>query len=176
MNESTDPLRSAILVVDDQESNVRLLEHTLRRGGYVAVTSTTDPSAVCALHEENHYDLILLDLQMPVLSGFGVMEALRCLTGRDRPAILVLSADPSSRLPSLEAGATSFLSKPFVLADVLSTVKSILETGRPNGLPPPAEGTPASAHDAATDTPDETDSEPITRRASPAGENSRSLG
>ncbi|MGZ5446203.1 MAG: response regulator [Thermoanaerobaculia bacterium] len=132
MRRSTDRFGAAILIVDDQEANVRLLEHTLRRGGYVAATSTTNSLEVCALHRRNRYDLIILDLQMPLLDGFGVLAALRAFDEQDRPAILVMSADPSQLLSSLEAGATSFLSKPFHLADVLLQVQGLLE---PTALP-----------------------------------------
>ena len=120
---ATDTFSARILIVDDQDSNVRLLEFALRRGGYVAVTSTSDPLEVCALHRQNHYDLILLDLQMPRMSGFEVMEG---LANEDKVAVLVLSADPTQRVPALEAGARGFLSKPFVLADVLTRVHLLL--------------------------------------------------
>lgn len=121
---STDAPR--ILIVDDQPSNVRLLEHTLRRGGYAEVASTVDPQQVEALHREHAYDLIVLDLQMPRMNGFQVMERLRGLEGGDRVAILVMSADPSLMVAALEGGGDSFLSKPFVLADVLARVQLML--------------------------------------------------
>ena len=60
-----DILNASILIVDDQETNVQLLEQILHDVGYTCITSTNDPSEVCALHQKNHYDLILLDLQMP---------------------------------------------------------------------------------------------------------------
>jgi Response regulators consisting of a CheY-like receiver domain and a winged-helix DNA-binding domain len=123
MPASTDAFGASILIVDDQESNVRLLEYALRRGGYVAVTSTTDPREVCALHRQNHYDLILLDLQMPCMNGFEVMEG---LANETRVSILVLSGDPTQMARALEAGAKGFLSKPFVLADVLERVHMML--------------------------------------------------
>lgn len=125
---STDRFDAAILIVDDQPSNVRLLEHVLRRAGYAKTFSTTNSCDVCALYRENRYDLIILDLQMPIMNGFAVLEALKGCAEYGRPAILVMSADPSQLLASLEAGATSFLSKPFVLADVLLQVKGLLDT------------------------------------------------
>ena len=63
-------LAARILIVDDQEANVLLLERVLGEAGYTAVTSTMDPLQVCALHRRHDYDLILLDLQMPVMDGF----------------------------------------------------------------------------------------------------------
>ncbi|MGZ5493838.1 MAG: response regulator [Thermoanaerobaculia bacterium] len=124
---STDVFRARILIVDDQESNVRLLEYALRRGGFVAVSSTTDPLEVCALHRQNRYDLIMLDLQMPRMNGFQVLEGLRKVEGEERGAILVLTADPAQMTRALEAGARGFLSKPFVLSEVLLRVHLMLE-------------------------------------------------
>ena len=69
-----DILNARILIVDDQEANVSLLEEMLRGAGYTNVTSTMDPQQVCALHRKHRYDLILLDLQMPGMDGFQVME------------------------------------------------------------------------------------------------------
>ena len=79
MIESAAILNARILIVDDMQANVRLLELILRGHGYLSVASTMDPTAVCDLHRANHYDLILLDLQMPGLDGFGVMEGLRAI-------------------------------------------------------------------------------------------------
>jgi CheY-like chemotaxis protein len=123
MPSSIDAFGASILIVDDQESNARLLDFALRRGGYSAVTSTTNPREVCSLHRQNHYDLILLDLQMPCMNGFEVMEGLAI---EGKVAILVLSGDPTQMTRALKAGGTSFLSKPFVLAEVLLRVKGIL--------------------------------------------------
>jgi len=123
---STDGPAGRILIVDDQVSNIRLLEFTLRRGGYVNFASTTDPTQVAALHLENPYDLILLDLQMPGMTGFEVMKQLREAEGTDRVGILVISADPALMVAALEAGGDGFLSKPFVLTDLLNRVERLL--------------------------------------------------
>src|SRR5690348_3531640 len=69
MREASEILAARILVVDDQPANVVLLERMLGDAGYRSVTSTLDPRAVRALHEKEHYDLILLDLQMPGMDG-----------------------------------------------------------------------------------------------------------
>lgn len=124
MTASNDVLHSRILIVDDQDSNVRLLEYTLRRGGFLAVTSTTDPLEVCALHRQHSYDLIILDLQMPRMSGFEVIESLR---QAGPVAILVITADPAQMVRALEAGARGFISKPFVLSEVQQRVRLMLE-------------------------------------------------
>ena len=76
MVNSSDILNASILIVDDLEANVILLDRILRGAGYVSVTSTMDPHEVCELHRKNRYDMILLDLQMPAMEGFQVMEDL----------------------------------------------------------------------------------------------------
>ncbi|MEO8204050.1 MAG: response regulator, partial [Betaproteobacteria bacterium] len=90
-------LDASILIVDDQEANVVLLELLLRDAGYTAVSTTTDPTQVCAMHRANRYDLILLDLQMPVMDGFAVMEALKAEKD-DYLSVLVVTAPPDHRL------------------------------------------------------------------------------
>lgn len=116
----------AILIVDDQPSNVRLLEYTLRRGGFDSVASTTDPRAVAALHRDHHYDLILLDLVMPGMDGFQVMEELAAIEEGDDLPVLVMSADPRHQVRAIQAGARDFISKPFVLTEVVTRVSSLL--------------------------------------------------
>ena len=85
MISSSDILHGNVLIVDDQKANIVLLERMLRGAGYVSVTSTTEPGEVCELHRENRYDVILLDLQMPGMDGFQVMEGLKDRT-RTSPA------------------------------------------------------------------------------------------
>jgi CheY-like chemotaxis protein len=116
-----------ILIVDDQKSNVNLLQQTLRRAGFAEVMATTEPREVAAMHAQHHYDLILLDLQMPEMNGFEVMEGLQATEG-PRAAILVLSADASQTATVLEKGADSFLGKPFRLPDVVERVQSMLKS------------------------------------------------
>jgi adenylate cyclase len=127
MVSSADVLNGKILVVDDQELNIRVLERTLRGAGYLSVTSTMDPRAVCGLHLENRYDLILLDLQMPGMDGFQVMEGLKEVETDGYLPVLVVTAEPDHRLRALKAGARDFVSKPFDLAEVLLRVHNMLE-------------------------------------------------
>jgi CheY-like chemotaxis protein len=117
-----------ILIVDDQKSNVRLLEHTLRRAGYLEVTSTVEPREVAALHREHHYDVILLDLQMPEMNGFEVMAQLQETRAANPVSILVLSADATQTKTALEEGADGFMDKPFRLPDVVERIQSMLKT------------------------------------------------
>ena len=120
-------LNARILVVDDKEVNVRLLEGMLRVAGYTAVESTTDPNQVCELHRKNRYSLILLDLQMPGMDGFQVMEGLKEIEEDGYLPVLVITAQPSHKLHALEAGAKDFVSKPFDLAELRARVHNILE-------------------------------------------------
>lgn len=119
-----------ILIVDDQRSNVRLLEQTLRRAGFTEVMATVEPREVAALHREHRYDLILLDLQMPEMDGFAVLEQLQEIRKSDRVTILVISADPAQMPAALRDGADGFLGKPFRLPDVVERVQSMLSAPR----------------------------------------------
>src|SRR6202049_2273289 len=112
-----DILNARILVVDDQEANVRLLEGMLRIAGYASIESTTDPNEVCELHRKNHYALILLDLQMPGIDGFQVMEGLKEIEENGYLPVLVITAQPDHKLRALQAGAKDFVSNTFDLAD-----------------------------------------------------------
>ena len=127
MISSSDILNAKILVVDDQEANILLLKQMLCGAGYVSVTVTMDPHAVCEFHHKNRYDLILLDLQMPGMDGFQVMEALKEVEADSYLPVLVITAQPSHKLRALQAGAKDFVTKPFDLAEVLMRVHNMLE-------------------------------------------------
>src|SRR5271169_770217 len=124
---SADILKAKILVVDDKEANVRLIEGMLRVAGYTCVQSTTAPHEVCELHLKNRYGLILLDLQMPGMDGFQVMEGLKAIETDGYLPVLVITAQPDHKLRALEAGAKDFVSKPFELAELRARVHNILE-------------------------------------------------
>jgi len=123
----SDILQASILIVDDQAANVALLDQMLREAGYVNLTSTRDPHWVAELHRKNHFDLILLDLQMPDMDGFQVMERLKELEIDSYLPVLVLTAQPGHKLRALKSGAKDFVSKPFDLAEVLLRVRNMLE-------------------------------------------------
>jgi PAS domain S-box-containing protein len=127
MNDSPDILGAKILIVDDLEANVRLLDRMLRGANYTSVASTMDPREVCALHRDSRYDLILLDLEMPGIDGFQVMEDLKGVETDGYLPILVITAQPDHKLRALKAGAKDFISKPFDLAEVLMRVHNMLE-------------------------------------------------
>lgn len=124
-------LRSRILIVDDQSANLRLLEDLLEREGFTQVLSTTDPESVLDLQQSFDPDLIVLDLMMPGLSGYAVLERLE----RRRPAdefrpVLVLTADAThqAKRRALSLGAKDFLTKPFDTVEAMLRVWNLLET------------------------------------------------
>jgi adenylate cyclase len=124
---SSDILNASILIVDDKEANVSLLEKILRGAGYVSITSTTDPNEVCELQVKNRYDLILLDLLMPGMDGFQVMEKLKEIEADGYLPVIVITAQPDLKLRALKAGARDFISKPFDLPEVLVRVYNMIE-------------------------------------------------
>ncbi|OYT92964.1 MAG: response regulator [Burkholderiales bacterium PBB3] len=127
MSQQLDIYDARVLVVDDQDANVELLSLLLAETGYVNVTTTTDPSTVCAMHRKTPFDLILLDLQMPVMDGFQVMEGLKADSGDDYLPVIVLTAQPAHKLRALQTGAKDFISKPFDLVEVKTRIYNMLE-------------------------------------------------
>jgi len=127
MVDLSDILGAKILIVDDLEANVRLLDRMLRQAGHTCVASTMDPHEVCGLHRDNRYDLILLDLEMPGMDGFQVMEGLKEIETDGYLPILVITAQPAHKLRALEGGARDFISKPFDLVEVRTRIRNMLE-------------------------------------------------
>ena len=122
-------LKAKILIVDDEPANVALLEDILEEQGYTYFRSTSDSRKALAMYEEMRPDLVLLDLNMPHLDGFQVMEQLQELEQDYYAPILVLTAqsDRNTRIKSLEAGARDFLGKPFDLIEVKQRIANMLE-------------------------------------------------
>jgi diguanylate cyclase (GGDEF)-like protein len=127
MVETSDILNGKILIVDDQQDSVVLLERALRIAGYVSITCTMQPGEVCELHRINGYDLILLDLQMPGMDGFQVMESLKEIETEGYLPVLAVTAQPAHKLRALQDGAKDFINKPFELDEVLMRVHNMLE-------------------------------------------------
>lgn len=128
----TDALRaSAVLVVDDEPANVRMLERILRSAGLTRVTAATDACEAIARFHDDRPDLVLLDLHMPVVDGFAVLDRLAPALAADvYLPVLVLSGDasPAARHRALSSGARDFLLKPFDPLEVVLRVKNLLET------------------------------------------------
>jgi sigma-B regulation protein RsbU (phosphoserine phosphatase) len=122
-------LQARILIVDDQRTNLHLLQRILATARYARVQATVDPTVVFDLHRRNPYDLILLDLDMPRMSGFEVMEGLRALEP-DLP-VIALASEPAQQLAALRAGAKDFLCKPFERTEVLERVAVLLGSRLP---------------------------------------------
>lgn len=128
MINSADILGAKILIVDDEEYNLLLMEKTLHGAGYTSVTATLDPTKVSELCRNNRFDLILLDIKMPKMSGFKVMENLNALIKPDLlPSILVITAEQDNKQRAMALGAKDFISKPFELIEMLTRVHNILE-------------------------------------------------
>ncbi len=120
---------ASILIVDDNPANVALLETMLENDGCENVTSTTDSRDVLPLYRENKFDLILLDLQMPHMDGFEVMERLSSEIKNDYVPVLVLTAygDPKTRVRALESGAKDFITKPIQAPETMQRIRNMLE-------------------------------------------------
>ena len=127
MVNASEILNAKVLIVDDLEANVCLLDRMLRGVGYTSVASTMDPHEVCALHRDNCYDLILLDLEMPGIDGFQVMEDLKEIEPDGYLPILVITAQPQHKLRALQAGAKDFISKPFDMIEVKTRIRNMIE-------------------------------------------------
>lgn len=126
-----DKTDSRILIVDDHEANIRLLHYILSGAGYTNVTGTSDPREVTALWDRIQPDLILLDVRMPHLDGFEVLEKLRSriATAGFLPVLMLTAdAEPAVRQRALAMGAKDFLSKPFDNNEVLLRIANLLET------------------------------------------------
>ncbi len=124
---SAEILQARILIVDDQEANLTLLQQLLAEAGYTNVSATMNPAEVCARHRKQPFDLILLDLQMPVMDGFQVMESLKSSLVDSYLPVIVLTAQPGHKLRALQAGAKDFISKPFDLVEVKTRIHNMLE-------------------------------------------------
>lgn len=126
---SMDFLSAKILIVDDLQSNVELLEMMLDIAGYRDVTGITDPRLVLDQHLARQFDLILLDIRMPHMDGFQVMEQLSEAIENDYIPVLVLTAEQeeTTRLKALKLGAKDFITKPFNQSEVLCRIHNMLE-------------------------------------------------
>ncbi len=130
MNEQgIDLFQGKILIVDDEASNIAILMQMLQYGGYLQVFATQDPTETIPLCERHAIDLVLLDLNMPVLDGFAVMDAIKTSHLSKMPIILVLTGRDiqTYRQRALDSGARDYVTKPCDLDELLSRVRNLLE-------------------------------------------------
>ena len=120
-----------ILIIDDQQANIEVLKRILHSAGFGSVNGTTDPKAGVALVQTWNPDLVLLDLHMPALDGFGVLDQIRPqLTGGSYLPVLMLTADYSNETKrrALASGVKDFLTKPFDAIEARLRIETLLET------------------------------------------------
>ena len=122
-------LQASVLIVDDQQDNVDLLLRVLRSAGYRNLSTTTDSRKVVDIYQREDPDLVILDLMMPHLDGFGVMEALMREVSLEFLPVIVLTADHEreTRIRALKSGARDFLTKPIDRVEVQTRIKNMLE-------------------------------------------------
>lgn len=127
MVEPTDLRRARILIVDDCADSASLLADLLTQHNYDIVHVTTDAAVVCDLHSLNDYDLILLDMHMPCVSGFNVLTQLRKMTPGIFLPVIAVTGNEDLRHSALEAGAYDFITKPFDLTEITVRIRNMLE-------------------------------------------------
>lgn len=122
-------LKSRILIIDDNPTNVDLLEATLNSVGYVSVLSITDPRKAEGLYIAYRPDLVLLDINMPYFDGFQVMEQFKKVEGDSYIPVLILTAlkDNKTRIRALTEGAQDFLTKPFDKLETVTRIANMLK-------------------------------------------------
>jgi putative two-component system response regulator len=121
-----------LLIIDDEPVNVALLEEILAESGYMRVQSVTDSRHALSTFKQFEPDLVLLDLMMPHVDGFAVLEALRGGATEAHVPVVVLTADieEETKRRALRAGATDFLLKPFDHIEVLLRINNLLKLRR----------------------------------------------
>lgn len=126
---SNNCLEASILVVDDSSANILLMERMLEGAGYTDVDSCEDPREVKGLFEKKRFDLLILDLNMPHMDGFEVMEMLFAMEGIEMPPILVLTAQHAAefRVRALDMGASDYLTKPFNRLELLARARNLID-------------------------------------------------
>jgi putative two-component system response regulator len=121
-----------IVVIDDEPVNIGLLVAMLAEGGYARIKTVADSRLALETCASFEPDLVLLDLMMPHVDGFTILESLRAAAGEAFLPVIVLTADinETTKLRALRAGATDFLLKPFDRLEVLLRMSNLLETRR----------------------------------------------
>jgi putative two-component system response regulator len=119
-----------IVVIDDEDTNVRMLIRVLERSGFTSVTGLTRASELPALLVSNPPDLVITDLHMPDKDGFSVLDMLTPFINQERLPVLIVTGDGSrdARQQALTRGAKDFVTKPFDMMEVLLRVRNLLES------------------------------------------------
>jgi PAS domain S-box-containing protein len=129
MPASLDVLDARILVVDDLEADARLVEALLGGAGFTRVSTVTDPRLACGLHGRERFDLVILDLLMPHMDGFAVLEGLSRIEPECPAPVIVITAEPDLMRRALEAGARDFVGKPLSAIELLPRVRNAIQLG-----------------------------------------------
>lgn len=123
------PSRGCVLIVDDDHANIVLLRRLMERAGFADVLTTRDPFEAVKLFDARHPDLLLLDLHMPGLDGFEVLERIRPAgdVALPLPVVLITGAlNDDVAEQARRAGVDGILAKPFIVRDVLDTVDAVV--------------------------------------------------
>lgn len=130
--------RTRVLVVEDEGDIAGLIRHTLERSGEMTVEVATSGDQALRMASEQPPDLIVLDLNLPVLGGLEVCRLLRTRPATERVPIIMLTARTSEgdRVVGLDAGADDYVTKPFSLRELAARVRAVLRRGRPADTPP----------------------------------------
>lgn len=120
---------ATLLLVDDEAANLRLLQTVLEDAGYSNIVSTQDPREALPLQLQHNCDLILLDLNMPHLDGYEVMEQFSAVFGDKLPPILILTAQEFQglRQRAFDCGASDYVTKPFDIPELVSRARNLIE-------------------------------------------------
>lgn len=126
---SIDLASACILIVDDEDANIKLIHRLLDSHGYRYILSTADPREVLAICKSHAVDLILLDLNMPYMDGYQVMQQLFGSLGDNTPPILVVTAQISAEFKkkAFDHGARDYLTKPFDINEVVARARNLLQ-------------------------------------------------
>lgn len=127
--EALNPKNARILIVDDEASNVLLLQRILDIAAYKQVQSTEDPRQVVEMFRQRAFDIVLLDLNMPYMNGYEVMEQLQAEAGENMPMVLMLTAQHAQefRQHALDNGALDYVTKPFNAEELLSRIRNLVD-------------------------------------------------
>ncbi len=130
--------KTRVLIVEDEQDIAGLIKHTLERGGDTRADVVSSGDAALKAVLDQPPDLIILDLNLPVIGGLEVCRILRARPGTSRVPIIMLTAKTSEadRVNGLDVGADDYVTKPFSLRELAARVRAVLRRGTPeDGAP-----------------------------------------